>query len=146
MKTDRDSDKVVLNFDLLAPAGFGEIIGGSVREDDYDLLTNRIAEDGLNFEMVSYLNDIPPAGGAYIPDLFDDNKDGMGFKWGVCHYSDARYPDFLVRFDCDLMRNEEKSFAGAYNTYAKAMPVALRIDDYIPIDIKKRLDEERTNE
>ncbi len=108
--------------------------------------TIQYAEDGLNFEMVSYLNDIPPAGGAYIPDLFDDNKDGMGFKWGVCHYSDARYPDFLVRFDCDLMRNEEKSFAGAYNTYAKAMPVALRIDDYIPIDIKKRLDEERTNE
>ncbi|GAG48251.1 unnamed protein product, partial [marine sediment metagenome] len=31
MKTDRENEKVVLNFDLLAPAGFGEIIGGSVR-------------------------------------------------------------------------------------------------------------------
>jgi asparaginyl-tRNA synthetase len=50
MKTDRGNDKVVLNFDLLAPAGFGEIIGGSVREDDYDLLLERIKEQGLNIE------------------------------------------------------------------------------------------------
>ena len=44
MKTDRDNDKVVLNFDMLAPKGFGEIIGGSVREDDYDMLLKRIEE------------------------------------------------------------------------------------------------------
>jgi len=50
MKTDRENNKVVLNFDLLAPAGFGEIIGGSVREDDYDLLVARIAEYGLDLE------------------------------------------------------------------------------------------------
>jgi len=50
MKTDRDNSKVVLNFDLLAPAGFGEIIGGSVREDDYELLLERIKEQGLNTE------------------------------------------------------------------------------------------------
>ena len=48
MKTDRDNDKVVLNFDLLAPAGFGEIIGGSVREDDYDRLLAQIAHKGLD--------------------------------------------------------------------------------------------------
>jgi asparaginyl-tRNA synthetase len=48
MKTDRDNPKVVLNFDLLAPAGFGEIIGGSVREDDHDILLERIKEHGLN--------------------------------------------------------------------------------------------------
>ena len=34
MKTDRQNEQVVQNFDLLAPAGFGEIIGGSVREHD----------------------------------------------------------------------------------------------------------------
>lgn len=50
MKTDRDNKKVVLNFDLLAPAGFGEIIGGSVREDDYNLLLEKIKEQGLNIE------------------------------------------------------------------------------------------------
>jgi asparaginyl-tRNA synthetase len=50
MKTDRSNDKVVLNFDMLAPAGFGEIIGGSVREDDYEVLLKRIEEQGLNIE------------------------------------------------------------------------------------------------
>lgn len=46
MKTDRENDKVVQNFDLLAHKGFGEIIGGSVREDNYDMLLKRIEEKG----------------------------------------------------------------------------------------------------
>ncbi|HIJ52347.1 MAG TPA: asparagine--tRNA ligase [Planctomycetes bacterium] len=58
MKTDRDNEKVVLNFDLLAPAGFGEIIGGSVREDDYDLLAARITEFGLKVEDYSWYLDL----------------------------------------------------------------------------------------
>jgi len=48
MKTDRNNPKVVENFDLLAPEGFGEIIGGSVREDDHDILLERIKHQDLN--------------------------------------------------------------------------------------------------
>jgi len=58
MKTDRANTKVVLNFDMLAPAGFGEIIGGSIREDDYDLLTRRITDHGLNPEEYSWYLDL----------------------------------------------------------------------------------------
>ena len=58
MKTDRDNEKVVLNFDLLAPAGFGEIIGGSVREDDHDRLVARIHEQGLNLESYDWYLDL----------------------------------------------------------------------------------------
>ena len=58
MKADRTNDKVVLNFDLLAPAGFGEIIGGSAREDDYDLLAARITEFGLKVEDYSWYLDL----------------------------------------------------------------------------------------
>jgi len=58
MKIDRDNEKVVLNFDLLAPAGFGEIIGGSVREDDYDRLVKRIAEYDLNVETYNWYLDL----------------------------------------------------------------------------------------
>jgi asparaginyl-tRNA synthetase len=58
MKTDRDNEKVVLNFDLLAPAGFGEIIGGSVREDDYDRLVERIKAQGLNVETYNWYLDL----------------------------------------------------------------------------------------
>jgi asparaginyl-tRNA synthetase len=58
MKTDRDNEKVVLNFDMLAPAGFGEIIGGSVREDDHDLLAARIKEHGLDVDDYSWYLDL----------------------------------------------------------------------------------------
>jgi len=58
MKTDRNNEKVVLNFDLLAPAGFGEIIGGSVREDDYDRLVARIKAQDLNIETYDWYLDL----------------------------------------------------------------------------------------
>jgi asparaginyl-tRNA synthetase len=39
---------VVLNMDLLAPEGYGEIVGGSQREDDMGALLARMAEKGLD--------------------------------------------------------------------------------------------------
>lgn len=48
MKIDRSRPDVVLGFDLLAPEGYGEIIGGGEREDDYDTLYKRIIEQGFN--------------------------------------------------------------------------------------------------
>ncbi len=47
MREDRTNPKVVENFDLLAPQGFGEIIGGSAREEDYERLLGRINHEGL---------------------------------------------------------------------------------------------------
>jgi asparaginyl-tRNA synthetase len=58
MKTDRNNDKVVLNFDLLAPAGFGEIIGGSVREDDYEMLVKRMELQDLKPENYDWYLDL----------------------------------------------------------------------------------------
>jgi len=58
MKTDPQNNDVVQNFDMLAPAGFGEIIGGSVREDDYDMLIQRIKENDLDPENYSWYIDI----------------------------------------------------------------------------------------
>jgi len=58
MKADRDNEKVVLNFDMLAPAGFGEIIGGSMREDDHELLVARINEQGLDIENYKWYMDL----------------------------------------------------------------------------------------
>ena len=48
MKIDRSRPDVVLGFDVLAPEGYGEIIGGGEREDDYDTLYKRLLEQGLN--------------------------------------------------------------------------------------------------
>ncbi len=47
MKENPDDPRTVLNNDCLAPEGYGEIIGGSQREDDYDRLLTRIREQGL---------------------------------------------------------------------------------------------------
>ena len=58
MKTDPENNKVVQNFDLLAPAGFGEIIGGSMREDDYEALLGRIKEQNLTPEDYSWYLDL----------------------------------------------------------------------------------------
>ncbi|MFC1849346.1 asparagine--tRNA ligase [candidate division CSSED10-310 bacterium] len=48
MQPDPDNPAVVLCSDLLAPEGYGEIIGGSERIWDRDLLIQRIKESGLN--------------------------------------------------------------------------------------------------
>ncbi len=47
MQPDPDRPEVVLNFDLLAPEGYGEIIGGGQRIHDLALLERRITEHGL---------------------------------------------------------------------------------------------------
>jgi asparaginyl-tRNA synthetase len=48
MKRAPEDEKVVLGMDILAPEGFGEIVGGSQREEDPDLLLERMKEEGLN--------------------------------------------------------------------------------------------------
>ena len=47
MKENPDDPRTVLCDDCLAPEGYGEIIGGSQREDDYDKLVQRIRDEGL---------------------------------------------------------------------------------------------------
>jgi asparaginyl-tRNA synthetase len=57
MKRD-DSGKYALCSDLLAPEGYGEIIGGSEREADYDTLLKRIQEHELSEEDFSWYLDL----------------------------------------------------------------------------------------
>ena len=48
MKVDPENPDLVLCADLIAPEGYGEIIGGSQREDDYDRLKEEIVKEGLD--------------------------------------------------------------------------------------------------
>ncbi|MFJ7678167.1 asparagine--tRNA ligase [Peribacillus sp. NPDC046944] len=48
MQPDPNREEVVLCADLIAPEGYGEIIGGSERIHDQELLEQRIAEHGLS--------------------------------------------------------------------------------------------------
>ncbi len=58
MKRDPEDPKVALAMDMLAPEGAGEIIGGSQREDDHDLLRGRILHEGLSEEDFQWYLDL----------------------------------------------------------------------------------------
>lgn len=58
MKRDPENPKVALAVDVLAPEGYGEIIGGSQREDDLDELLKRIEEHNLPQEAFEWYLDL----------------------------------------------------------------------------------------
>ena len=58
MKPDPERPEVVLCADLLAPEGYGEIIGGSQRIDDPELLKERFAEHNLSEEGYGWYMDL----------------------------------------------------------------------------------------
>jgi asparaginyl-tRNA synthetase len=58
MKENPDDPRTVLNNDCLAPEGYGEIIGGSQREDSYDRLLARIREQHLDPEAYRWYLDL----------------------------------------------------------------------------------------
>jgi asparaginyl-tRNA synthetase len=58
MKRDPENPKLALAVDVLAPEGYGEIIGGSQREDDLDQLLSRIKEHNLPQEPFEWYLDL----------------------------------------------------------------------------------------
>jgi asparaginyl-tRNA synthetase len=58
MKPDPNQPDRALCVDVLAPEGYGEIIGGGQRLDDYDLLVRRIEEHGLPMEAFEWYLDL----------------------------------------------------------------------------------------
>lgn len=58
MKENPADPRTVLCNDCLAPEGYGEIIGGSQREDDYDKLLARIKAEGLPLDAYDWYLDL----------------------------------------------------------------------------------------
>jgi asparaginyl-tRNA synthetase len=58
MKRDDADPKVVKAMDVIAPEGYGEIIGGSQREEDIELLKGRIEAEGLPMEVFEWYLDL----------------------------------------------------------------------------------------
>ncbi len=58
MKPDPADPQYVLCMDMLAPEGYGEIIGGSQREDDLNALTERMKEEGIPIDVYSWYLDL----------------------------------------------------------------------------------------
>jgi len=58
MKRDPADDRLSLSCDLLAPEGYGEIVGGGQREDDLETLVGRIREHQLPMEAFEWYLDL----------------------------------------------------------------------------------------
>ncbi len=58
MKRDPEDPRLALCVDMLAPEGYGEIVGGGQREDDLEQLEERIREHGLPPEAFSWYLDL----------------------------------------------------------------------------------------
>ena len=58
MKPDPERPELSLSVDILAPEGYGEIVGGGQRLDDFDLLLQRITEHGLPREAFEWYLDL----------------------------------------------------------------------------------------
>ena len=98
MKPDPDRAEVALGVDVLAPEGYGEIIGGGERLADYDLLLQRIKEHNLPQEAFEWYLDLRRFGS--VP----HGGFGMGIErvvsWicGLEHLREAiPYPRMLYR-------------------------------------------------
>ena len=93
-----DDPSVALGLDMIAPEGYGEIIGGSQRIHDHDLLLQRIQEHNLPVEAFQWYLDVRKYG-AYPHSGF-----GMGIErfvaW-MCGLSHLRetipYPRMLYK-------------------------------------------------
>jgi asparaginyl-tRNA synthetase len=98
MKPDPQRPEVALCVDVLAPEGYGEIIGGGERIDDYELLVGRIEEHKLPKEAFEWYLDLRRFGS--VP----HGGFGMGIErvvsWicGIEHLREAiPYPRMLYR-------------------------------------------------
>jgi len=58
MKRDAENDNLALGLDMLAPEGYGEIIGGGQREDDLATLESRIKEHDLDMKDFGWYLDL----------------------------------------------------------------------------------------
>lgn len=58
MKRDPENPELALCVDMLAPEGYGEIIGGGQREDDYETLLKRLEEHNLPREPYEWYLDL----------------------------------------------------------------------------------------
>jgi len=58
MQPDPERPELALGFDMLAPEGYGEIIGGGERIADYDLLVKRLRESNLPEEAFQWYLDL----------------------------------------------------------------------------------------
>lgn len=98
MKRDPENEKLALALDVLAPEGYGEIIGGSQREDSLELLQQRIAEHNLPEEVFSWYLDLRRYGTAPHSGFGLGLERTVGWICGLSHVRETiPFPRMLGR-------------------------------------------------
>lgn len=92
MKEDPENPARVLGMDMLAPEGYGEIIGSGQREDSEEVLLNKIAAHGLNQEHFEWYLDLRRYGS--VP----HGGFGLGLERLVCWICGIRHIRETVPF------------------------------------------------
>lgn len=93
---------------------YKEGIAAVLTSDGVEKNSIQYAQDGLNFELKSFIHCPPTAAGVYSPDAFTDNGNAEGVSWGLSHikcgFGFANCFSYLVRFDCSLEQNRREKF------------------------------------
>jgi asparaginyl-tRNA synthetase len=92
MKEDPENPARAMGVDLLAPEGYGEVIGGGQREDDLDVLTRKIDEHELPQEAFQWFSDLRRYGS--VP----HGGFGMGLERFVCWVCGIRHVRETIPF------------------------------------------------
>lgn len=89
MKNDPEDERLVLGFDMLAPEGKGEIIGGGQREDDYDTLVQKIKAHDLPLEAFDWYLDLRKYGTVPHAGFGMGLERTVGWICGLSHIREA---------------------------------------------------------
>ena len=100
MKRDAENDNLAMGVDMLAPEGYGEIVGGGQREDDHDTLIKRIKEHGLPMEPFQWYLDLRKYGSVPHAGF------GLGIERTVAWITGIRHIRETIPFPRTLTRLE----------------------------------------
>jgi len=100
MKRDEENDNLALGVDMLAPEGYGEIIGGGQREDDLAILENRIKEHDLDMKDFEWYLDLRKYGS--VP----HSGFGLGIERTVAWITGSKHIRETIPFPRTLARLE----------------------------------------
>lgn len=100
MKRDSSNNDLALGIDMIAPEGYGEIIGGGQREDDIEVLTKRIRHHDLPLEPFKWYLDLRKYGS--VP----HSGFGMGLERAVAWICGTKHIRETIPFPRTMSRLE----------------------------------------
>ena len=100
MKRDEQNNKLALGVDMIAPEGYGEMIGGGQREDDIDILIDRIRHHDLPLEPFKWYLDLRKYGS--VP----HSGFGLGLERTVAWICGAKHIRETIPFPRTMSRLE----------------------------------------